>query len=144
MHRLPSPGPIRESRTFLILLLLMLGLMLLAPIAAPAQVAFKIHQFTALDAVGASSPVNIQLGARYPDKHTLSIITTGSPATCTIELDGSLDGTNWFDLSGDQTCTSSLMVHVINKPVQQVRVNLTVLSGGTDPTVTVKYLGSAN
>ncbi len=76
-----------------------------------------------------------------PSKHTVAVVPSGSPTGCSIKLEGSLDGTTWFDLSGAQTCTSNVMVHVVDKPVDYVRVNLTALSGGTSPSVTVSYLG---
>ncbi len=76
-----------------------------------------------------------------PDKHTLQFITTGTPASATLCLEGSIDGTNWFDLSGTQSCAASGMFHVVNKPVLFVRVNLLTLVGGTAPTVTSTYLG---
>ncbi len=76
-----------------------------------------------------------------PDKHTLQFITTGTPAAATLRLEGSIDGVNWFDLSGSQSCVSSGMFHVVNKPILYVRVNLLTLVGGTAPTVTSTYLG---
>lgn len=75
------------------------------------------------------------------DAHTLSVVVTGSPSACTMNLDGSLDGTNFFNLSGDITCTSSVMFHVINRPVTLVRATVSALSGGSSPTVTVRYIG---
>jgi hypothetical protein len=74
-------------------------------------------------------------------EHTLAVVPSGSPTSCTIKLEGSLDGSAWFDLSGAQTCTSDVMFHVTSKPVNVVRVNVTALSGGTSPSLDVKYLG---
>lgn len=93
--------------------------------------------WTALTAVGTTS------GFAVPSNsfHTVQVVITGSPSGCTINLDGSLDGTNWFDLSGGQTCTASVMFHVVNRAVLNVRANLTALSGGTAPTVTARYTG---
>ncbi len=93
--------------------------------------------WTALTATGTTA------GFAVPSNsfHTLQAVVTGSPSVCTINLDGSLDGTNWFDISGNQTCTSSVMFHVVNRSVTNVRANLTALSGGTAPTVTARYTG---
>lgn len=106
---------------------------LLAGQWVPVQVAWA-----ALSATGvtASQPLPYAFSA-----HTVQVVVTGSPAGCTVNLDGSLDGTHWFDLSGGQTCTSSVMFHVVSKPVFYVRGDLTALSGGTAPTVQVSYVG---
>lgn len=93
--------------------------------------------FNPLGAVGTTTPQSV-LGAT---KHTLMAIVTGAPATCTINLDGSLDGVHWFDLSGPQNCAASAMFHVVDKPVLYVRGNLSALAGGTSPTVTIAYVG---
>ncbi len=74
-------------------------------------------------------------------EHTLAVVPSGSPSGCSLKLEGSIDGSAWFDLSGAQTCTSNLMFHVTQKPVNQVRVNLVTLSGGTSPSLDVQYLG---
>ncbi|MGH9667094.1 MAG: hypothetical protein ACRD9L_21930, partial [Bryobacteraceae bacterium] len=77
--------------------------------------------------------------------HTVQAVVTGSPSGCSIQLEGTLDdptlSPTWSNLSGSQTCTSSVMFHVTARPVRAIRVNLTALSGGTSPTVTVKYVG---
>lgn len=91
-----------------------------------------------LAATGAGTAVNLSVVAH---KHTVTAVPTGSPATCTVKLEGSIDGTTWFDLSTAQTCTAAVAFHVVEKPVLAVRANLTALTGGTSPTVVVKYLG---
>lgn len=79
-----------------------------------------------------------------PHKHTIQVNTTGAPATCTMELDGTLDpplgsAAQWSNLSGSQSCAAAtLMFHIADKPVRGIRANLTALSGGS---VTVLYLG---
>lgn len=30
--------------------------------------------------------------------HTVQVVTAGAPTTCTVELDGSLDGSHWLNL----------------------------------------------
>jgi hypothetical protein len=91
-----------------------------------------------LSATGATAAAHLSVVAH---KHTVAAVPTGSPTGCSVKLEGSLDGTTWFDLSTAQTCTSAIMFHVVEKPVLVVRANLTALSGGTAPTVVVKYLG---
>jgi|SRR5581483_62827 len=70
--------------------------------------------------------------------HTLQVVV-GSPATCTVRLEGSQDNVNWFDLSGTQSCTSSTMFHVDGKPVIYARANLLTYSGGG--TAQISYWG---
>ena len=95
--------------------------------------------WAALSATGQTPSVDVSTVA--PVRHTLSGTITGSPTTCTLKLEGSLDNTTWFDLSGSQSCTANFMFHVVDRHVDSVRVNLTALSGGTSPTVTLKYMG---
>lgn len=97
---------------------------------------------TAATATGTSNTVDVRFYA--PRTHTFQVVVTGSPASCTIDLEGSLDNSNWFSLSGNQTCTSNVMFHVTDRPVVFVRGNLSALSGGSSPTVTVDYIGVRN
>lgn len=74
--------------------------------------------------------------------HSIGLVVTGSPTGCTYRLQGSRDGTNWFNISAtDITCTSTTASYEANKPWPQVRGNLLTLSGGTSPTVTLHYAG---
>lgn len=93
--------------------------------------------FTTFTATGTTSSFAVP-GA---DVHTIQAVVTGGPSGCTMHLEGSLDGTTWADISGDQTCTSSVMFHVVNKGVNFVRVNLSSFTGGTSPTLTAWYVG---
>jgi hypothetical protein len=90
-------------------------------------------------ATGASA--SYDAGAYMPRTHTLVIIPTGGPATCTLQMQYSLDNANWFSLGAAQTCTSAISVVVIDIPTRYVRANLTALTGGSSPTVKTLYLG---
>jgi hypothetical protein len=98
--------------------------------------------FTALAATGQTDHIVTQMGQSYAGVHTAQVVTTGSPTGAEIALEGSLDGTNWFDLSGSQTVTSTTMFHVVNRLVKFIRFNLTTLTGGSSPTVQPTYLGT--
>jgi len=70
--------------------------------------------------------------------HTVQVIVSGSPSACTVRLEGSLDNSNWFDVSGTQTCTSNLMFHVDGKPLTYTHVNLLTWTGGTNAVITYR------
>lgn len=93
--------------------------------------------FNALGAVGVTASQSVEGAAR----HTVMVTVSGAPTTCTVNLDGSLDGVHWFDLSGPQNAASNTMFHVVDKPVIYVRGNLSALSGGTSPSVSISYTG---
>ena len=82
--------------------------------------------------------------------HTVQITVTGSPTAVTVDLEGSLDdpddGFTFFQIathpfSGPDITAQNAMFHVTDKAVTTIRVNLTVLTGGTAPTVTALYEG---
>lgn len=98
------------------------------------------HLWTTLTTTGTTSGFAVPAN----DIHTLAVVVTGSPSGCQVNLDGSLDSSFWFDISGAQTCTSSTAFHVVNRAVMFVRANLTTLSGGTAPTVSPKYVGHSS
>lgn len=108
-------------------------------LAAEASAQTIAKSFTTFTATGVSSTLVLQQFT--PVNHTVAVIVTGSPSSCTVALEGSLDAINWFSLSGDITCTASSMTHVVFRPVVYMRANLSVFSGGSSPTVAVRYLG---
>jgi hypothetical protein len=79
--------------------------------------------------------------------HTLQVATTGSNTVCTVRLEGSLDGTHFWDLSGSQDCAATAasggngaMFHVDGKPARYVRASILTWTGGTSAAIT--YLGA--
>ena len=96
---------------------------------------------------GASSTWRIR---RLVTEHVVQVTMGGDvvATAVTVDLEGSLDDSNWFTLishplSGAEIIAEGAMFHVNNKLVLFVRVNLTTLTGGTNPTVTVIYDGEA-
>jgi len=70
-------------------------------------------------------------------KHALQVFHTGGPTTCIVTLEGRLDDTApWFVLATWTTLTSGDIVFAVDKPVTQIRANLTTLAGGAAPAVT--------
>ena len=80
-----------------------------------------------------------------PASHTISIKTTGAPTAVTMKLYGLVDqdGTSITALeypfdAGDISAGEAI-IHLADKPLTGVKAELTVLTGGTTPTVTVYY-----
>lgn len=97
--------------------------------------------FPTLSAVATSS--SIAVNNVIPTKHGMQVNTTGAPAACIYNLEGSLDGVNWTSIINAQACTTSgtLTWETTGaKPVLFVRFNLTALSGGA--TASAFYVGS--
>jgi hypothetical protein len=97
-------------------------LALLLPLACGAQ-QFQRTFSANLAATGPSAAAFVDA-----QNHTLQANVV-SPATCTLRLEGSLDGVRWSDLSGSQPCTSNTMFHVDGKSVVYARVYLITYSG---------------
>jgi hypothetical protein len=77
--------------------------------------------------------------------HTLQTTFTGTVTALTVDLEGSLDGTSWFQLgekifsAGELTAKAALL-HVTDKLVNHVRANITTYTG--TGSVTAKYDGA--
>lgn len=97
----------------------------------------------AATATGAGSEHSLN---KLYETHTVQANITGAPTAVTVALEGSLDGVLWFTLashtfSAAELTATGAMFHVVQKPVTKVRANVTTLTGGTSPTVTVFYHG---
>lgn len=95
------------------------------PLAASASV----HQFTATG----TSVVGILPSVMKT--FTMQTVATGG-ATVSVKLQGSVNGTDWFDLATSTSATGDAQ-HAVDKPARYVRANLGTLTGGTAPTVRV-------
>ncbi len=74
------------------------------------------------------------IGAQL-EKLTWEIVITGAPTAIQVDLQGSLDGVNWYQIDTYNTVANTLRF-VVDKRVRFVRANLITLTGGTSPTVT--------
>lgn len=74
----------------------------------------------------------------------LEILVTGSPSGCRVDLQGSIDGTNWLALPCSFNISAGpwygYFVSTV-QPVRYVRLWLTGLTGGSSPTVTASVIG---
>lgn len=92
---------------------------------------------TALSAVGQTAAIPVGVAS----DHAIQLVVTGGPTTVTFALEGSLDGVTWTVLAGAINGLTTPYTAVAGKPVSYVRGNLSVLTAGTAPTVTMLYAG---
>lgn len=85
--------------------------------------------------------------AQFVDGYTaqmmnVQFIMTGDPLTGVIDMEGSLDGTNWFVIDSHTVAAGEItalggMYFVIDKPVKHLRANVSTLTFTTAGTVQV-------
>jgi hypothetical protein len=105
-------------------------------ISLPSTGVLTLLNAVAAPTIGATNNIT----TTFPTDMTWEIVVTGAPANQTTNLEGSIDGTNFYILD-TSIITTSEMRHVALKPVLYVRGNCTVLPGGT---VTVRFVGKGN
>lgn len=78
---------------------------------------------------------------------TVTAVASAATTAITIDLEGSLDDTTWFQLASHvfdaaEITAKAAMFHVINKPVVYIRGNMTAFTQAGSETVTVKCVGA--
>lgn len=104
---------------------------------------------TLLDAATATgTSVAVRMN-RKPAMHTIQVKMGGTvvATAVTVAIEGSLDNIDYFQLvshalSAGEITAEGAMFHLADMPVKYLRANLTTLTGGTAPTVTVKHVWS--
>ena len=101
---------------------------------------------TLLNAAAATGAGSTQKTFSIPAMHSVQVTMGGTvvATAVTVALEGSLDGTFWQAMATHALVSAEIsaegaIFHVVNSPIKYVRANLTVLTGGTAPTITVKY-----
>lgn len=112
-----------------------------ATISGAAYAATQITLLSAATATGTGDGVEVP----NRSKHSVQVTITGGPTTVVVAFEGSLDGSTWaayatHTMSAAELAASAAIFSVVNKPAGWVRANVTTLSGGTSPTVTVKHI----
>lgn len=99
----------------------------------------------AVTSTGAGS--TLKVSNQSPSQHTVQAEMGGTvvATAVTVDLEGSLDGATWFTLAthiftAAEITAEGSMFHITDKVVNFVRANLITLTGGTAPTVTVRYI----
>lgn len=72
---------------------------------------------------------------------SVQVNITGGPTAVTVVIEGSLDGVNWeaigtIAFSAGELAQGFAFLSIVGKPRDHIRHNLTVLTGGSSPTVT--------
>jgi hypothetical protein len=106
---------------------------------------FSGEAFTSLNAVTAAgngdvaaiSGVNPMGGV--PRKIAWEVRVTGSPTAMQVDLEGSLDNTNWYQIDTYNTVANALR-EVTQRGAKFIRARLVTLTGGSSPTVTARIL----
>jgi hypothetical protein len=83
-------------------------------------------------------PVNVRNAGIV--NHVFQWTVTGGPATCTLLIESSPDGVTWAT-AATQSCTSSGTLALPDASYIALGVNLSALTGGSSPTVSVNYRG---
>jgi hypothetical protein len=108
-----------------------------APVFAKLSVGAGLPPLVGQNAAGTTGAGTVYDQGVCHGNFTVAVTVTGAPSGCAVQLQGSLDGTNWYSLGAATSNTSgTAAVSVANSPARYVRANLTTLTGGTSPTVT--------
>lgn len=112
--------------------------------------ATQVILFSSVSSTGLSKSIDLQKEYNYPshailEKFTILTIFGGIATAATIEIEGSIEGANWFDIaiheySAEELANGEAMFHIYDKPIKNIRSRLTELNG-TSPTATVSVLG---
>jgi len=86
--------------------------------------------------------------SRLVNNHVMQVTITGAPSAVKVSLEGSLDNTTFVQItehtfSAAELTATKAMFFDVDKPLLSVKANLTTLTGGTAPTVTVTYEGDS-
>lgn len=77
---------------------------------------------------------------------TFYVNVTGAPTAVRLEVQGSINSTNFFtlachDFSVQDITAGKSMFHVVSKPCMQMKIKVSKLSGGVAPTITMIGIG---
>jgi hypothetical protein len=106
---------------------------------------FSGEAFTSLNAATATGAGDVAAVAGsaalggVPKKIAWEVRVTGSPSAMQVDLEGSLDNSNWYQIDTYNTVANTLR-QVVDKAAKFVRARLVTLTGGSSPTVTARIL----
>lgn len=95
--------------------------------------------WTPVTGTGPLAPIidHTQFGS-VPSAYTLDWADAGTaPASGTFQAEGSTDGVHWFALTAATDFTASGMLHIVNKPVLKMRINILTYTQGDGTTAVI-------
>lgn len=99
------------------------------------------HAFTQLTAAGTTASLNVGDLSEHVLQYTVAAINDN----VVLRMEGSVDGTNWFNLSSENVDVTVVAngsnAFVYSGKVNYVRGRFVSESGGTDATVDFSYTG---
>lgn len=107
-------------------------------ISLPSTGLLTLLNAVAAPTVGATNNVT----TTFPTDMTWELRVAGVVATQTTNLEGSIDGTNFYVLDTSTVVTNE-MRHVALKPILYIRANCTGVGAGGG-TITVRFVGKGN
>jgi hypothetical protein len=90
---------------------------------------YQHFSFGSLDAVELSTAIDLATKGTPSRNLAFSTAKTGTVTTATLRILGSIDGVNYFDISGNQAAASDLIFFVIDKPVRYLKAEITAWTG---------------
>ncbi len=102
----------------------------------------------AATATGAGTPIRQDSAPGKAIKdYTVEVTVTGSPSAVTVDLEGSLMGVGYAQLAqhvfdAAEITAQFAIFHVASKSIVFIRGNLITLTGGSTPTVTMRFVGA--
>ena len=99
------------------------------------------YKFTQLTAAGNTESISV----KSENHHTFQVVVASINTSVDYNVQGSLDGTNFFDLEASdiqQTANGTYYLTYPNMPLQEVRCSFKAEAGGTAVTLDFTYEGS--
>lgn len=99
------------------------------------------YKFTQLTAVGNTEAITVKGNIN----HTFQVVVANTDTSVDYNVQGSLDGTNFFDLAASdvqQTADGTYYLTYANTPLVEVRCSFTAEAGGTAVTLDFTYEGN--
>ena len=84
---------------------------------------------------------------RFLEDHVIQYVVAGISTNLVFTMDGSLDGTNWFNMDTDELTTTinangTYSLTRSNCPIKQIRLTQVSETGGTTATINARYMGN--
>ena len=104
--------------------------------------AWESASFAQLNDTGTTSSLNVEKFSN----HTFQLVTANISTNAIVRAEGSLDDSNWFNMSDDNSDTTlttdgTYCMYKANFKTKYIRVNFVSESGATNTTIDVDYMG---